>query len=121
MQDKNPRYVHINIRKHPTHHLTDEEKDNPYLVFEHLYDDEISVTDFRDLLWKSFLATITGNYCELSPEEREDVVFVYERLKKMIDAAHIINEHAKLRGKQGQHHFVVEEEEEEELYDEETR
>ena len=62
--------------------------------------DAVSLTEFRGLLWKSFLCIITGTYpAELTLKEREDVVFVHERLKKVIDAAHLINEHVKLRGR----------------------
>ena len=96
MQHNSPHYIHVNIKKHPTHYLTDKEKNNPYLVFEEQFD-IMSLTAFRELLWKSFLSTITGSYNDhLSYKEREDVVFVYERIKKLIDAAHIINENAKL-------------------------
>ena len=91
--------IQINIKKHPVHHLTNEERNNPYLVFEQLFD-AISLTEFRELLWKSFLCTITGTYPgEITLKEREDVIFVYERIKKTIDAAHLINEHVKLRGR----------------------
>lgn len=108
--------IQINIKKHPVHHLTEEEKDNPYIVFEHLFD-AVSLTEIRELLWKSFLSTITGTYPgELTLKEREDVVFVHERLKKLLDAAHLINEHVKLRGRY-RHYEPQKEEEEEDITD----
>jgi hypothetical protein len=117
MQNNSKNHIQINIKKHPTHHLTDEEHENPYLVFEKLYD-TISLTDFRELIWKTFLITITGSYPgESTPKEREDAVFVYEQIKKLIDAAHVINEHVKLRGRYSR--FEPEKEEEQEDFLEE--
>jgi hypothetical protein len=112
--DKTPkRYVQINVRNHPTQHLTEEEKENPWLVFATLYD-ITSVTNFRGLVWKSFSTLLTGSYNELTSQERDDVVFVYDYLLKLAEASHLINEHEKLKGQYGHHRFIVKEEEEEE-------
>ena len=102
------RYVQIDIRKHPTHHLTEDEKAHPWHVFAKLFD-EVTVTDFREKLWKSFLCTMMGTYPtpELTAREREDIVYVYEWMKKLIDAAHIINEHEKLKSPYNHYHFLM--------------
>jgi len=111
------RYVHINIRKYPTQYLTDEEKENPYKVFADLFD-VMSPPAFRELMWKSLSCNVTSSYSDLTTAERENIMFAYERTQKLIDAAHIINEHQKLRALHGQYAMVLHEEQEEEEQEE---
>jgi hypothetical protein len=78
--------------KEVPHHLTEEEIANPWLVFDNLFD-EVSLAYFRTMLWKSFLCTVMGTYPnDTTSEEREEIVYVYEQLKKVIDAIYVLNQ-----------------------------
>ena len=117
------RYVHINVSKHPTHHLTDEEKANPRLVLHNLFD-QITLTELRKRLWRWFGCTIKGNYpVDSTADEREDILYVYEWMQKIIDVCHLLNEHEKLKSPYNNYQYIVEEvrKMQEELEEEEER
>ncbi|OQP58696.1 hypothetical protein A3860_39495, partial [Niastella vici] len=50
----------------------------------------------RELLWEFFKTTVIGNYThDLHRRDRELLVTIYEKIEKLVEAAHIINEKQK--------------------------
>jgi len=83
------------LQNYPTHKLTDEEKSNPYLVIDDIFQFG-HLPDLREMLWNSFRSTITGTYHkELTRKERNEIVYLYEYMERLVEAAHIINESRK--------------------------
>lgn len=76
--------------------LTKEEISDPYQVIYDLFD-FAHLPRVRELLWEFFKTAVTGNYShELQRRERSLMVTIYERIEKLVEAAHIINESQKL-------------------------
>jgi hypothetical protein len=79
----------------PPQKLTPSEIANPHQVIYELFD-FAHLPRIRELLWEFFKTTVIGNYThELHRRERELLVMVYEKIEKLIEAAHIINEKQK--------------------------
>lgn len=79
----------------PPQKLTAAEIANPYHVIYELFD-FAHLPRIRELLWEFFKTTVTGNYShDLHRRERELLVTVYEKIEKLVEAAHIINEKQK--------------------------
>lgn len=77
--------------------LTPAEIDNPHQVIYELFD-FAHLPRIRELLWEFFKTTVTGNYShDLHRRERELLVTIYEKIEKLVEAAHIINEKQKLK------------------------
>jgi len=75
--------------------LTQEEIANPLQVIYDLFD-FAHLPRIRELLWEFFKTTVIGNYThDLHRRERELLVTMYERIEKLVEAAHIINEKQK--------------------------
>lgn len=45
-----------------------------------------SLEESRELLWLWLRATVTGNYCLLSREERDNLICFYEEITRLTDA-----------------------------------
>lgn len=76
----------------PLHKLTVSEISNPYLVIEDLFDC-CHLPEWRQLLWSSFKSNITGTYHkELNRRERNEVVYLYEYLERLVEAAWVLHE-----------------------------
>src|SRR6266700_3795083 len=87
------------VHHYPTHQLTDDEINDPYLVIEDFFS-FAHLSDVLVMLWQSFKATVTGNFPkELDRMERNDVVCLYEYLQKLVEANHLINEDRKLNNR----------------------
>ena len=79
----------------PPQKLTATEIANPYQVIYDLFD-FAHLPRIRELLWEFFKTTVIGNYThDLHRRERELLVTVYEKIEKLVEAAHIINEKQK--------------------------
>lgn len=79
----------------PPQKLTPAEIANPYQVIYELFD-FAHLPRIRELLWEFFKTTVIGNYThDLHRRERELLVTVYEKIEKLVEAAHIINEKQK--------------------------
>jgi HEPN domain-containing protein len=79
----------------PPQNLTQVEIDNPHQVIYELFD-FAHLPRIRELLWESFKTAVTGNYShDLHRRERELLVTMYEKIEKLVEAAHIINEKQK--------------------------
>ena len=79
------------------HQLTKDEINDPYLVIKDLFQFG-HLPEIREMLWESFKATITGNYPKrLDRKERNDIVYLYEYIERLVEASHLINENQKLK------------------------
>jgi HEPN domain-containing protein len=79
----------------PPQKLTPAEIDNPHQVIYELFD-FAHLPRIRELLWEFFKTAVTGNYShDLHRRERELLVTMYEKIEKLVEAAHIINEKQK--------------------------
>lgn len=79
----------------PPQKLTPAEIDNPHQVIYELFD-FAHLPRIRELLWEFFKTAVTGNYShDLNRRERELLVTMYEKIEKLVEAAHIINEKQK--------------------------
>ncbi|AEW00265.1 hypothetical protein A4D02_23330 [Niastella koreensis] len=79
----------------PPQKLTSEEIANPHQVIYELFD-FAHLPRIRELLWEFFKTTVIGNYThDLHRRDRELMVTIYEKIEKLVEAAHIINEKQK--------------------------
>lgn len=70
--------------------LSKEESENPYLVIEELFD-YAHLPDLRHQLWEWLRTTVTGDFTEgLDRRERIALLFLYEKIEKLVEAAHLI-------------------------------
>jgi hypothetical protein len=71
--------------------LTSIEIENPIMVI-HSFFDFGHIPEIRMLMWDLLKTTVTGNYNRtLSRRERSDMVYFYERLEKLVEAAHLVH------------------------------
>jgi hypothetical protein len=70
--------------------LTKEQVDDPTLVFDELFD-SLYLPQCREALWDLFTVCVTGRFTEQSPTDRENVVHIYKKLEKLVEAAHILH------------------------------
>ena len=71
--------------------LTNEEHADPNLVLEELFD-FAHLPEWRNILWDWLKITVSGSYnAETSTSsERASILFVYEKLQKLIEASHLM-------------------------------
>lgn len=75
--------------------LTKEEIANPYLVINDLFD-FAHLPSIREMLWQWLKATVTSTYCiYLDRNEKYDLIYFYEKIQKLIEAAHLIHKEVK--------------------------
>jgi len=73
-------------------YLTKEEIANPNLVIDELFD-FAHLPDVRELLWEWLKTTVTGSYTKtLTAREREAIIILYEKMEKLVEAAHVLHE-----------------------------
>ncbi len=76
----------------PLHKLNAAETKEPMLVIDELFD-FADLPDVRELLWSWLKVTVTGTYHkELSSSERSAIVSLYEKLEKLVEASHVMQE-----------------------------
>lgn len=81
------------------HHLNKREAKNPQSV---IYDffDFANIAQIREMLWLWLSATVIGDFPHgLSRIERDSILTLYEKLEKLIDAAHLLNSPKKIKKK----------------------
>jgi len=79
----------------PPQKLTTAEIADPYQVIYELFD-FARLPRIRELLWEFFKTTVIGNYThDLHRRDRELLVTIYEKIEKLVEAAHIIHEKQK--------------------------
>jgi hypothetical protein len=85
------------------HKLSQQEITDPYRVIDELFD-FADLADIKELLWGWLKTTVTGTYHKnLSATERSAIVDLYEKLEKLVEAAHVMHQkrfHAKALRKQ---------------------
>ncbi|GAC1395356.1 MAG: hypothetical protein NVSMB63_15480 [Sediminibacterium sp.] len=76
--------------------LSKKETEDPYLVIHELFD-FAHLPDARNLLWEWLKCTVNGNFSEaLDTRERSSILFMYEKIEKLVEAAHLLHlEHEK--------------------------
>jgi hypothetical protein len=80
------------LQNYPSNGLSQEETEDPFLVFHDLFS-TYHLPDIRQQLWKLLKTTVTGNYCrDLNRRERSDLLFFYEQLERLIEAAHLLHQ-----------------------------
>lgn len=74
--------------------LEEEEIKNPYLVLYRFFD-YANINSQREHLWEWLKITVSGTFSSelLSRGNRYDMIYFYEHLEKLIEAAHLINLH----------------------------
>ncbi len=72
------------------HKLSKEETLNPHSVI-YAFFDYAHLPQVREMLWEWLKITAVGNWQSLSTEERADVLYFYEQLEKLVEAAHLIH------------------------------
>ncbi len=74
------------------YHLEPEEIKNPHLVI-HRFFDYANIHQQRRHLWDWLRTTVSGSYCspQLARDQRSDMLYFYEHLQRLIEAAHLIH------------------------------
>jgi len=72
--------------------LTNEEHADPDLVLEEIFD-FAHLPEWRNILWNWLKITVSGSYNTeaTTPSERASILFVYEKLQRLIEASHLIH------------------------------
>lgn len=75
--------------------LSREETEDPIQVI-HDFFNYAHLPEIREQLWQMLKAAVTGDYCSvMNQRERSDLVHFYERLGKLIEAAHLLHKSKK--------------------------
>jgi len=72
--------------------LTPPERENPNLAFQDIFN-YANLTDQKEMLWEWFTIAITSSNAKRKIT-RENLIFCYEQMEKLVEAAHLINERA---------------------------
>ena len=72
--------------------LSEEEIQDPYLVIFRFFD-YADLPFIREHLWDWFKATVSGTFNShvFDMGQRYDLVYLYEHIEKLVEAAHLIN------------------------------
>ncbi|OQP50695.1 hypothetical protein A4H97_02315 [Niastella yeongjuensis] len=80
---------------HPLWHnqplrLTDEERNNPFLVFQDFFE-SFHLNDVREQLWNWLIEVVSSpNSISSEPLERSNHFYLYEKIEAVIEACYII-------------------------------
>lgn len=71
--------------------LTPEEVQQPARVLHELFD-YAHLPELRAVLWEWLKCTVTGGFVEnMDLQQRNSILFLYEHMQKLIEAAHLIH------------------------------
>jgi len=71
--------------------LKKEEVNDPSIVLDEIFD-FAHLPEWRSLLWEWLKITVSGSYNTASAElERGNLLFLYEKLQRLIEASHLIH------------------------------
>lgn len=71
--------------------LSKEEVEHPLLVIDELFD-YAHLPDVRELLWLWLKTTVNGDFSDgLDQHERGSILFFYEKMERLVEAAHILH------------------------------
>lgn len=82
--------------EYPTHKLSEDEIENPYLVLDEFFT-FVHLPDIRQELWEWLKLTVCGSYHEQSCTDKINLIYLYEQVDKLMEAVHIINQRKKER------------------------
>ena len=74
--------------------LSSEEVKNPELVI-HQFFDYAHLPEVRSHLWDWLKSTVSGDFNSLSRQERSSLLYFFEQLEKLVEAAHLIHQQSK--------------------------
>ena len=57
-----------------------------------------SEAEYQRELWKWISLTVSGTYHEQPPTERSDILFLYEKMTELVQAAHAIRQEWRGKG-----------------------
>jgi hypothetical protein len=81
--------------------LSKAEVNDPNLVIDELFD-FADLPDVRELLWGWLKTTVTGTYHkDLSASERSAIITLYEKMEKLVEAAHVMRENQERVSRKG--------------------
>jgi len=90
--------THSQLENQPLR-LSEEEKQNPYCVLEDFFSC-FHLQDIREILWDWLVAAISSESGQYSTGyARSNLVFVYEKIELLIEAAHGIHKRRKKKQK----------------------
>ncbi|MES2329116.1 MAG: hypothetical protein V4539_05895 [Bacteroidota bacterium] len=85
----------------PLYKLSETEMNDPTLVIDELFD-FADLQDVRELLWGWLKTTVTGTFHkDLSASERSAILSLYEKMEKLVEAAHMIHENPERVSRKG--------------------
>ena len=70
--------------------LSPEQVTNPMLVLHSLFD-FAHLPQIRDMLWDLLRVVVTGSFSSLSQDEKNDLLYFYEQLEKLVEASHLLH------------------------------
>ena len=77
--------------------LTEEEKQNPFLVFREFFEC-FHLNDVRDQLWDWLVEVVSSpNSISSEPLERSNHFYLYEKMEALIEACYVIKSHTHLQ------------------------
>jgi hypothetical protein len=80
--------------------LNQAERENPQQVI-HDFFSYCHLPEIRKKLWELLKTTVTGDYCRaLTRRERSSMLYFYEQLEKLVEAAHVLHRKLKDEGEQ---------------------
>lgn len=75
-----------------------EAAESPYETIRELFSYS-NLPGLRDILWGWLKVTVSGIHHEQTVIQRSDLVFLYEKMEELVEAAHVINEQQRKPGK----------------------
>lgn len=75
-------------------YLNKEEIADPLLAIKEFFS-TAHLPEVREMLWLSLKTNVTGSFPQgdaLTPQERCDIILLYEQLIRLVEAAHLLNE-----------------------------
>ena len=91
--------LHNSKTRKPFYQLNQSEIEDPYQVIDELFD-FAHLPELKDLLWDWLKSTVTGSYPKsLGYAERLDILTIYEKMEKLLEATHILYEKKRSKNK----------------------
>lgn len=79
--------------------LTEEERQDPYIVLEDFFSN-FHLQDMREVLWDWLVAAMSSESCQYNTGfARSNLVFVYEKIELLVEAAYGIHKRRKKKQK----------------------
>lgn len=76
--------------------LSKEEVENPYQVIDNFFD-FAHLPQIRTELWEMLKLTVSSSYHIQRRRDRANLLYFYEKLEQLVEAAHIIHQREKKR------------------------